>query len=408
MLAAQLIGTRSGERRGGTGPGRRAARILRRSAALAAVLMMSMASAALAQTAERQVGETQVFTTLPYPGNPGGLAINGKTLYVDSSGGNFDRAFDGRDAIFAYDLRTGQLLAERPNPIWVTRQSPVAPMGLAGIALDAAGRIYVADMNGRVDRVDPETGAQAVYATFPTGTYTSFTDMPSFLAFTGDGSLNVSEGAGPPIIWRVPPGGGEAQAWYVDPRLAGSYGSSVVGLAVDPSGQYLYFAAGNQAPGVVVYRLPFAHPDVDHLEVVHRYSDVVVTPCQPEPTFNYPNCLAAQVFGAAGIAFGKSGKLYVALLAKNQVSILAPDGSEQARFPSPAENAEREVPFSGPFGVAFDGRGSLLVANIGEPTLGYGPDGSPPPGGLPSSSSWAVFDIYVNDTASRLIRPVIP
>ena len=66
MLAAQLIGTRSGERRGGTAPGRRAARILRRSAALAAVLMLSMASGALAQTAERQVGETQVFTTLPY------------------------------------------------------------------------------------------------------------------------------------------------------------------------------------------------------------------------------------------------------------------------------------------------------------------------------------------------------
>ena len=357
----------------------------------------------------RPIGDTQVFATVPYPGNPGGLAVSGRTLYVDTSAANFDRPFDGSDDIFAYDLRTGQLLTEGPNPIAVIRQSPVAAMGLAGMALDAEGRLYVADMNGRLLRVDPRTGAQEVYATFPTGTYTSLTDMPTFLAFTGDGSLYVGEAAGPPIIWRVPPGGGEAQPWFVDSRLSGTWGASVLGLAVDPSGRELYFAAGNQEPGTVIYRLPFAHPDGAHLQVFHRYSDVVITPCQIEPNFNPPNCAATELLGAGDIAFGRSGKLYVALLAKNQISKLASNGSEEARFPSPEENAQREVPLSGPFGLAFDGRGSLLVANVGEPTFGYQPGGIQPPGGVPNySNSWVVFDSFVNDTASPLVRPVIP
>lgn len=406
MLTAQQAHLATWPRRSGGG----LFHIVGRALLLAGVIGLSSVAAASAQATQRQIGETQVFATIPYPGNPGGLVIDGKTLYVDTSAANFDRPYEGRDAIFAYNLRTAQPLAEGPNPIWVARQSPppAAPMGLAGMALDAAGRIYVADMNGRVDRVDPKTGAQEVYATFPTGTYTSLTDMPSFLAFTGDGSLYVSEGAGPPIIWRVPPGGGEAQPWYVDPRFSATWGASAVGLAIDPSGHNLYFAAGNQAPNVVVYRIPLAHPDAEHLQVFHRYSDVVVTPCEAEASLNLPNCTAAQLFGAGGMAFGKSGKLYVALLAKNQVSILAPDGTEEARFPSPGENAEREVPLNGPFGVAFDGRGSLLVSNIGEPTLGVGPDGNPPPGGLINSSSWAIFDSFVNDTASPLVRPAIP
>jgi sugar lactone lactonase YvrE len=375
------------------------------AAVLAVAACSSCVVPAVAQASSPPIG---VFATVPYPGNPGGLVVNGRTLYADTSAANFDRPFDGKDDIFAYDLRTGQLLTERPNPIAVIRQEPVAAMGLAGMALDAEGRIYVADMNGRVLRVDPRTGAQEVYATFPTSTYTSLTDMPTFLAFTGDGSLYVGEAAGPPVIWRVPPGGGEAQAWFTDPRLSGTWGASVLGLAVDPSGQELYFAAGNQAPGTVVYRLPFAHPDSVHLQEFHRYSDVVISPCQLEASLELPNCTASQLFGAGDIAFGKSGKLYVALFAKNQISILARNGTEEARFPSPTENAQREVPLSGPFGVSFDGRGGLLVANVGEPTFGYLPGGSTPPGGSPNSASWVVFDTFVNDTTSPLIRPVIP
>ena len=114
------------------------------------------------------------------------------------------------------------------------------------------------------------------------------------------------------------------------------------------------------------------------------------------------------VFGGGGIAFGASGKLYVAFFAKYQLSILDSDGAEELRFPSPEENAAREIPINGPFGLAFDGRGSLLVANTGDPTIGKGPGGTDPPGGLATSDTWVVFDVFVNDTAGPIVRPVIP
>ena len=56
-------------------------------------------------------------------------------------------------------------------------------------------------------------------------------------------------------------------------------------------------------------------------------------------------------FGGGGIAFGASGKLYVALFAKYQLSILDSDGAEELRFPSPEENAAREIPINGSFGL---------------------------------------------------------
>ena len=68
----------------------------------------------------------------------------------------------------------------------------------------------------------------------------------------------------------------------------------------------------------------------------------------------------------------------------------------------------RDIPINGPFAVAFNGRGSLLVANTGDPTFGKGPDGNDPPAGLVISDTWVVFDVFVNDTAAPIIRPFVP
>jgi len=235
-------------------------------------------------------------------------------------------------------------------------------------------------MNGRIDRVDPRTGAQQVYATIPTGTDTALPDMPTFIVFDRDGNLYAGDAGGSPVIWRIPPGGGVAQAWFVDPRLAGTWAGTVLGLTVDPTGQYLYIATGNQQPRVDIYRLPFAHPDSAHLEEFHSYSDLVVTPCLPDPQ--------------NPVAVG-------------QLSILRPDGSEAMRFPSPADNAKRDVPLNGPFDLAFNGHGSLLVSNVGDATIGNGPGGAPPPGGSVNAKNWVVFDVWVNDTAAGVPHPVI-
>jgi streptogramin lyase len=379
-----------------------------RAAVFTVVAALTVTAAPIsAQTPQRPIGDIQVFATLPYPGHPGGLAVSGRTLYVDTSNADFDRPFDTSDEIWAYNLDSAKPIASRLNPIQVPRVASVQTMGLLGMALDAGGRLYVADMNGRVLRVDPSTGAQEVYATIPTSTDTSLTDMPGFVAFGGDGNLYVGDWSAP-VIWRVPPGGGQAEPWFVDPRLAGTYGANVAGLTLDPSGQNLYIAAGTQEGQIAIYRLPLAHPDAAHLEEFHRYTDFVFMPCPADPDLQLVACSTMPAFGGGGIAFGASGMLYVALFAKNQLSLLDVDGSEASRFPSPEENADRDIPLNGPFGVAFDGRGSLLVANTGDPTFGKGPGGTDPVGGLETSDTWVVFDVFVNDTAGPLLRPVIP
>ena len=386
--------------------------------ALRKVVMIAVASAVVtglsvtaspikAQTAQRPIGDIQVFATLGYPGHPGGLVVNGRTLYVSTSNANFDRLFDTSDEIWAFRLDTGDPVQTGINPIQVPRQAPAQTMGLLGMALDAQGRVYIADMNGRVLRVDPSTGVQDVYGTIPTNTDTSFTDMPGFLVFDAAGNLYVSDWSAP-AIWRVPPGGGQASLWFTDPRLAGTYGANVAGIAADPSGQNLYIAAGTQEGQIAVYRLPFAHPDALHLQEFHRYTDFVMMPCEPDPNVQLIACETMPAFGAGGIAFGASGNLYVALFAKQQLSILRPDGTEALRFPSSDENMMRDVPVEGPFAVAFDGRGSLLVANTGDATIGKAPDGGDPLGGLVVSDTWVVFDVFVNDTAGPIVRPFIP
>jgi len=378
-------------------------------AALLAVVVGLRVTAAPpeAQALSRPIGDIQVFATLGYPGHPGGLAVNGRTLYVSTSNADFDRLFDTSDEIWAFRLDTGGPVQTGTNPILVPRQASAQTMGLLGMALDARGRLYIADMNGRVLRVDPSTGVQDVYGMIPTNTDTSVTDMPGFVVFDVAGNLYVSDWSAP-IIWRVPPGGGQAQLWFTDPRLAGTYGANVAGIALDPSGQNLYIAAATQESQIAVYRLPLAHPDALHLQEFHRYTDFVMMPCEPDPNVQTIACATMPALGAGGIAFGASGKLYVALFSKQQLSILRPDGSEALRFPSSDENMMLDVPVDGLFAVAFDGRGSLLVANTGDATIGKGPDGSDPPGGLVISDTWVVLDAFVNDTAAPLIRPFIP
>src|SRR6266581_3549423 len=129
------------------------------SARLTAIAIAVLVTAApgMAQTPERPIGDIEVFATLPYPGHPGGLAVAGRTLYVDTSNADFDRPFDASDEIWAYNLDSGDLAGLASNPIEVARAASVQTMGLLGMALDHQGRIYAADMNGRIVRVDPRT-----------------------------------------------------------------------------------------------------------------------------------------------------------------------------------------------------------------------------------------------------------
>jgi hypothetical protein len=186
--------------------------------------------------------------------------------------------------------------------------------------------------------------------------------MPLDVAFDRRGYGYVTDIGGSPVIWRVPPGGGEAQAWFVDPRIGGFWSEGDGGVRVDPSGSRLYFTvvgstfAGTAGHGLV-YSLPIDRPEDSELRLVHSYE----SPAEAPPLGT----------GPVGLTFGASAKLYVVLPGTGQVSVLRPDGSEERRFPVAGA----------PNFVAFDGRGGLLVSSLGDE----------------SPKSWIVWDVFVGD-----------
>jgi hypothetical protein len=84
--------------------------------AVGTLLMTAMAvlPRGLLAASQPPVGETTVLATVPYPGHPGGIAVDGRTVYVDTFN-PIVRATDTYDAIFTYDLDTGRLRADRPR-----------------------------------------------------------------------------------------------------------------------------------------------------------------------------------------------------------------------------------------------------------------------------------------------------
>lgn len=343
----------------------------RTAARLSAFLvLLGLACVPHSAHAERAIGDTRVFTVVPDPGQPAGMAVDGAHVVVTTLGLATAPLTDPK--VFDFDLATGQL----GNTHTIPRMMPASAMALSGLATDAAGRAYVVDMNGRIIRLHPRDGTQETYAEFPPAVG-GFTTMPYDIAFDAAGYAYVTD-QNLAAIWRVPPGGGAPLLWFQDPRLFG-YLVGPTGIRIDPSGRHLYFTvarADHDAPPrqSVVYRLPIDDP----------------SPVRLEEFFRYPS--GALAFG---IAFGSSGKLYVALAGTSQVSILRPDGTEEMRFPSAEENAARSVPYDRPLAIAFDGRGSLLVTNSNILSI-------------PNPSRWVVFDVFVGDTELPLARPAIP
>ena len=92
--------------------------------------------------------------------------------------------------------------------------------------------------------------------------------------------------------------------------------------------------------------------------------------------------------GPDGVAFGKSGKLYVALAGYSQISVLDATGAEVARYSGPAGVLQ----WANPANIAFDDSNRrLLVTNHASLT-----------GLADPSPLFSVFDVYVNDKAGKL------
>src|SRR5205809_758553 len=107
-------------------------KVVTRAAVMVVVAGLTVTTASInARGGARPIGDIEVFATLSYPGHPGGLAVDGRTLYVDTSNAAFDRPFDPSDEIWALRLDTGEpVRTAGMNPIQVARQASAQTMGL--------------------------------------------------------------------------------------------------------------------------------------------------------------------------------------------------------------------------------------------------------------------------------------
>src|SRR5580765_700584 len=325
-----------------------------------------------------------IFASAPAPGHPFGIAVGDGQVFVSTSAGDFfaDPANGGHrnsddERVFTYD-EDGSLVGTT-----VIDTADNSDMGLFGLALDGnpgpKHQLFVSDMNGRILTLGlgAHPAAPKVFSQVPADSGLAGDWMLSMwndLAFDKTGNLYVPDDK--PRIWRVSPDG-TAHIWFTDPRLTGLFGfaGGPLGGRIDPTGQWLYTSITIAAefapsPDSTIYRIRLVdHPSASDMELVHRFV------ASPDPTVAPPQ--------ATGIAFAKSGNLYVSLLGPNAVAVLDPAGNEVRRISDPR--------FHSPWGLAFLGN-SLLVTNGDlEPAT--------------NADAWKIFKVDVGETGLPLNRP---
>lgn len=362
-------------------------RQLRAALVLVAVLALGLAGAGLVQAS--QIGDISTFAGVPpTPGFPEGVAVQGNSVFV-SGPARFGTAGTGPSAIHVYNRTTGAL----EQTIEVSGEALAFEHAVSNIALDADGRLYALSTQLGLLRFTKQgqTYVQSSYggpapdlpicSVAPPATPCAPTafDLPPIVndvAFDPQGYAYVTDSL-QATIWRYAPGGGAPQIWFQSPLFEGGgfipFGPN--GIRLDNDRTHIYFAvsssAANPAQGTI-YRLPLVNqPAPADLQVFYTYTGGEV----PDQ-----------------LAFGARGDLYVSLALSNQISVLAPDGTELARYASAAGDA---IPLDAPAGIAFDARSkSLLIANhalLSE-----------------NSAHFAVLAMAADDPGAPLVEPALP
>jgi sugar lactone lactonase YvrE len=365
---------------------------MRRGALILATLVAAVLALAApaVPAADRAKGDVQLFAPVPSPGSPAPVVIapDGTVYTATLNAESGDTAAPSKVFAFTPDGKP-----KREYEIKGQNLSEVH--GLTGLAMDAAGYLYVASLAPPVVyRLDPQTGEQVTYATLrdvPPCSATVTSDCqktssdkkpwPDYVVLAPDGSLYVTDSL-QALIWKVAPGGGKGEVWITDQRiesLIGSPGFGPSAMKLAPDNRTLYFTtvqgpAGDGDPSAGrIWTLPI-QPDGKPGELKQFY-------------------VAGSADGPGGIGFAKSGDLYVAMSGTNAIAQIGPDGKEKARFPDPVTNMGFTPPLDSPVDVAFRGT-SLLVANSA--FLSNSP------------SSFALLDVFVGETGHEPLRPKVP
>jgi len=331
-----------------------------------ALLCFLSSTETLTADEKRPLGDSKVFASVPFPGYPEGIAIRAGRVYVSGPAnfgvpGNFVPS-----TIFVYDLHTSNLVDT------ITIQNQPGPLkAISCIKFGEGNDLFVADeSSASILRINVKSKVQTTYAGPFYPVFASAYNPPApflinDLAFDKKGYLYVTDSF-QATIWRVPPGGGAPQPWFTNAAIDGVFGPN--GVAVDHKSEKLYFTRTlTGTGGGYVYTLPLIdQPSLSDLQLFHTY-----------PPGQAPD----------GIAFGKSGSLYVAMAGSNQISVLDENGNLIRTFSGPAG----ALPWANPANIAFDNtERRILVTNHASLT------------GLPDPSFlFAVFDVYVNDKAGK-------
>ena len=356
----------------------RARRLLTVVAAIAA--MMAIATNEAGATRHRPFGDVRVVATVPTPpGFPEGIALLGQRMYV-SGPATFGTAGGPPSAVLVYSARSGRLLDHLP----AQGENLAIEHANSNIALDRQGRVYVLNTQLGVYRLG-RNGTQEHYAgPFPdlpqcgmapppcSPTVFDGPPLPNDLAFDAAGNLYVTDSL-QATIWQIPSGGGAPQIWFQDIRLASTtFGPN--GIRVSPDGSRVFFIVSDDLNHQgFVYTLPLVPiPGPSDLTVFHQYSAGEI----PDQ-----------------LAFGRAGDVYVTLAnpPDSGISILGPDGQEKVRLGNPPGSSLE--PYDSPAGLAFDGSGSVLVANHAVFSM--------------NAAHFAVLDVFVGDRGAPLFRPVV-
>jgi len=290
---------------------------------LAIAVVLSLAGGGVAGAEVRPFGDARVVAQVPTPpGFPEGIATSNGLIWV-SGPATFGTAGGPPSKVLVYHAGTGLVVRS-----WdIQGENLSQEHANSSITLDRLLRAYVLNTQLGVVRISLNGKQEQYSSPFPDlkpcgavtpGTPCSPTPfdappLPNDLVFRADGTLYVTDST-QATIWRVPPGGGVPQIWFQDARLASpSFGPN--GIRIDPAGAKVYFTVTQDLQNrSLVYTLPLvASPSAANLLVFHEYTNG-----------DLPD----------GIAFGKTGLLYVAIATPfaSGISILSPAGVEVARL----------------------------------------------------------------------------
>ena len=202
---------------------------MRRTAITTLALLAALAAIAPVAGAQRPRFDTRLVARIPPPGFPAMAYVhpNGRVYvgtYVNPGGDSV------RSRVLEYDPE-GSLLRSWTVP----GQDLSKDHGVQVATSDSQGRLVLLDRTpARALLLDMTSGVFQEYATFanlaPCPLLQARTDcsptledrdpMANYTVWGPDGSLYVSDFL-QGVVWRVPPGGGEAVVWLSDRRLDG-------------------------------------------------------------------------------------------------------------------------------------------------------------------------------------------